>query len=103
MSLPKVTYFNIEGLGEPIRLLLRINGIQFEDIRVSGEEWEALRPTTPNGQLPLYEENGRVMAQCGAIMRYLGNKHGNYPKDAQTQYAIDEIIELVNDIGNLVG
>lgn len=39
----KLTYFNITGLGEPIRYLLSYGGVDFEDKRVSFDEWPALK------------------------------------------------------------
>lgn len=42
----KLIYFNFEGLGEPIRLLLSYGGIDFEDIRIEQADWPALKPST---------------------------------------------------------
>ena len=39
-----LTYFDGEGLGEPIRLLLHYGKIEFEDRRVDYEkDWEAIK------------------------------------------------------------
>lgn len=35
----KLWYFNITGLGEPIRYILSYNNVPFEDKRLSFEEW----------------------------------------------------------------
>ena len=35
----KLTYFDITGLGEPIRILFNYGGIDFVDNRISFEEW----------------------------------------------------------------
>ena len=40
----KLTYFNVKGLGEPIRFLLSYGGIEFEDHRIVGEEWPQVKP-----------------------------------------------------------
>lgn len=36
----KLYYFPSKGRDQPIRLLLNIAGIDFDDIKVTGEEWE---------------------------------------------------------------
>lgn len=41
----KVWYFNVKALGEPLRFLLSYGGLPFEDIRVTREEWPALKPS----------------------------------------------------------
>lgn len=42
----KLTYFNIQGLAEPIRMLLSYGGIEFEDVRVEKDkDWPALKPS----------------------------------------------------------
>jgi len=45
----KLTYFDIEGVAEPIRLALVLSGIPFEDHRIKFDEWPAMKPTTPYG------------------------------------------------------
>lgn len=38
----KLTYFNMTGLGEPIRMLFAYGGIKYEDNRIETEDWPAL-------------------------------------------------------------
>lgn len=46
MSTYKLTYFNVTGLGEPIRFLLSQSGIKFEDVRIEFEDWPKLKSST---------------------------------------------------------
>jgi hypothetical protein len=40
MSKPVVSYFNITGLGEPVRFMLAYSGVDFDDYRMDKDEWE---------------------------------------------------------------
>jgi len=99
MPVPKLSYFNVEGLGEPIRLLFKIANIEFEDNRVNFEDWPAMKATTPNGSMPILEMDGRVFTQFSAIIRHLGRQNGFYPTNPIEQYNVDEVMELINDMG----
>lgn len=44
----KVIYFNVKALAEPLRFLLSYGGIEFDDVRISREEWPALKPSKYN-------------------------------------------------------
>jgi len=48
MASYKLTYFNVAGLGEPIRYLLSYGKIPFEDVRVTREEWASRKDSTYN-------------------------------------------------------
>ena len=39
----KLTYFGIKGLAEPSRLILAQAGAEYEDCRITQEEWPALK------------------------------------------------------------
>lgn len=99
MSNIKITYFNIEGLAEPLRLTLKLAGQKFEDNRIEFQDWPALKPTTPAGTLPLMEVDGEVMTQSGAVLRMWGSQFGMYPSDAMERFRCDELIETCGDIG----
>jgi glutathione S-transferase len=40
----KLVYFNMEGRAELTRLILAQAGVEFEDKRVTREEWMAMKP-----------------------------------------------------------
>lgn len=42
MAIPKLTYLNLKGLGEAIRLTLHVGHVDFEDIRLSYAEVKQL-------------------------------------------------------------
>lgn len=54
----RLTYFDLAGMGEPIRLSLAMSGMPFTDERLSFEQFGALKPTLKFGQLPCLTANG---------------------------------------------
>merc|ERR1712008_615869 len=67
--------------GEIIRLLLAAGNIDYEDKRVSFEEWPAMKPTTTFGQMPMLYWDGEELAQSMAITRFIARKAGMAGKD----------------------
>jgi glutathione S-transferase len=67
----KLSYFDIEGVAEMIRLALKVQGIAFEDERVDFGDWtDHLKAKAKYGQLPLLQvDDEPVLAQSGAILR----------------------------------
>lgn len=39
----RLTYFNAQALGEPIRILFACANFAFEDIRIANEDWPSLK------------------------------------------------------------
>lgn len=97
----KLTYFNIEGAAEKVRLAFIVGGVDFEDDRINFEAWGALKPTTKFGQLPLMSvDGGEPLAQSGAMLRYAGQLAGLYPAEKLLQ--IEEVIGLEEDMGKAI-
>nr|QYL00321.1 glutathione S-transferase [Holotrichia parallela] len=94
----KLTYFNMKSLAETMRYLLKYGNIEFIDSRIDGEEWSALKPNTPFGELPLYEENGKVVSQSVAIIRYLGKKVNLAGADEWEDLEIDALVDTIKDL-----
>lgn len=44
----KLTYFDVKGIGEPLRLLLSYGGVSFEDVRITFEQWPSVKPSNYN-------------------------------------------------------
>lgn len=103
----KLTYFNIEAAAEKVRLALVMTGTPFEDSRISFEEWGALKPTTPYGQLPMMEvteDDGskKVFAQSCAMMRWAARRFDKagtlFPADPEKLLEIEDVIGLSEDM-----
>jgi prostaglandin-H2 D-isomerase / glutathione transferase len=96
----KLTYFDIEGRGEPVRLALVLAKVPFEDVRVQFDDWAALKPQTPTGQLPVLQvgEDGPMRTQSLAMLRWIGATYSTtlYPPDKL--YEIEEALGVVEDL-----
>lgn len=42
----KLVYFNVRGLGEPIRIIFQYAGVDFEDKKLTFEEFPAYKQST---------------------------------------------------------
>ena len=59
MSKPKLTYFDAPiSRGEECRLALQIAGVDFEDVRLTRDQWTAMKPTTPYGSVDANDRRG---------------------------------------------
>jgi len=104
--MPKLvlTYFDFDGgRGEAARLIMHLGGIAFEDKRIPGKDWPAMRDKMPFQAMPVLEVDGRIVAQSNAINRYLGKLAGLYPKDDLQALLVDELMDAVEDITVLIG
>ncbi|XP_073978703.1 glutathione S-transferase-like isoform X2 [Rhodnius prolixus] len=98
----KLTYFNVKGVGEPIRMILSYAGKKFEDVRIEKDEWLQLKPKTPFGKLPILEIDGKVLHQSAAICRYLGEEFGLGGSSKWENLQINMIADTIQDIKNIM-
>lgn len=95
----KLTYFDIEGAAEPVRLALALAGQEYEDDRIAFGDWAALKPKMPNGQLPVMQiDGGKMKTQSGAMLRWVGKEFSKtlYPDDKL--FEVEEAIGIVGDL-----
>ncbi|EFN62036.1 Glutathione S-transferase [Camponotus floridanus] len=94
----KLTYFPVKALGEPIRFLFTYGGTEFIDNRFNEEDWPKIKPTTPFGQVPMLEVDGKKVAQSTAISRYLAKQYGLAGKDDWEALEIDSTVDTIHDL-----
>jgi len=95
----ELTYFAGRGLAEVIRLLLSYLDVDYSERNIATkEEWLALKPSLPYGQVPLLTIDGKRLVQRKAIERYISTKHNLYGKNADEAYEIDSINESIADL-----
>jgi len=79
----KLYYFDLYGRAEPIRMALNKAGVEFEDVRLSGQTWMDFKPKCEFGQMPILElEDGTMLSQSAPILNYVGRKYNLVPTDA---------------------
>ena len=101
MSTPKIklSYFDIEGAAEKVRLALVLSKTPFEDVRVGFADWSTLKPTTPAGALPVMTvDDGPMRTESGAMLRWVGATFSEtlYPRDKVMD--IEEAMGVVDDL-----
>ncbi|MGB5812097.1 MAG: glutathione S-transferase family protein [Polyangiales bacterium] len=95
----KLTYFDIHGgRAEPARLALRLGGIDFEDDRISFQEFGANRKGYPFRRVPVLQIGDIELSQCNAINRYVARLAGLYPADPLQAAYCDEVMDAVEDV-----
>ena len=97
MASYKLTYFDARGRGEGIRYIFAQAGVKYEDNRIKREDWPKLKETTPFGQLPILEVDGKVLSGSGSICRLLAEKFGLAGLNEFENAELDSIADFIND------
>ena len=129
MTKIRLVYFNARGRAELSRLILAQAGQEYEDVRISKDEWPAMKPGNtykdewpkdeflldcqnilnnisfvlvdmPGGQLPVLEIDGEKIGQSITIARFLANKFHLTGKTEIEKAKADMILDCIQDIGN---
>lgn len=99
-----LTYFAAAGRAEAVRLAFYIGGVPFVDKRVGHEQFAALKPSLPLGQLPVLEVDGQILTQSHAMLRFAGRLGGLYPVSSPfAALKIDEILHAMGELEELMG
>ncbi|MDJ0909124.1 MAG: glutathione S-transferase family protein [Woeseiaceae bacterium] len=95
----KLTYFDFDGgRGEPIRIAFHSADVEFEDHRISFEEFVAQRDSMPFRCAPVLEIDGVAITQSNAMARYVGKMAGLYPEDPMQALYCDEVLGAHEDL-----
>ncbi len=99
MSKFKLTYFDFNGgRGEPIRIAFHAAGVEFEDHRISFEEFTKTRGDMRFTCSPELEVDGVIVTQSNSMLRYVGKMAGLYPEDSLQALYCDEPMDAVEDL-----
>lgn len=102
---PTLVYFNVIGIGWPIRCLLHINDVDYDYIPVTFKQWmcrtsdghQLLKSTTTNGHLPLYVDSEVRIGENSLILSRLGQQTGAMGGNAADALAIEQVLAQCND------
>ncbi|KAJ1370327.1 hypothetical protein KIN20_032024 [Parelaphostrongylus tenuis] len=87
----KLTYLNGRGLAECARQLFALADQQYEDVRLSREEFASIKSNMPFGQVPVLEIDGEELAESQAINRYLARTFGFAGKTPIEEAIVDSL------------
>ncbi|KAL6736883.1 hypothetical protein Aduo_007185 [Ancylostoma duodenale] len=96
----KLTYFDGRGAAEIIRQVFALAGQEYEDVRLSFEEWPKHKAEMPFGQMPVLEVDGKQLAQSLAIVRFIARKFGFAGKCPFEEALVDSIADQHKDFIN---
>lgn len=104
----KLTYFDIEGVAEAVRLAFLLSKTPYEDDRVAFSDWPALKPQTPFGQLPMLTITGGnddaaaggvvVRTQSKAMLRWVGHTFSKTLYPMEKLFDVEEAMGVVEDL-----
>jgi len=98
----KLYYFDGTGRAEPIRWILALGKIPFEDIRAPYGMPAVIPPEIKAkcrwGTVPIVEVDGKIICQSLAIGRYFANQVGLIPSDPYQAALNDEYMGAIMDI-----
>ena len=94
----KLYYFPGRARAELIRWIFVQAGVPYEDIRKGGEDWAALKPSTPYGSMPVLEIDGKMYAGSGPLARYVAEQHGLAGSNALENLELASIYDVIEDL-----
>ena len=103
MSNYKLFYFNARGRAEVSRFILAQAGVDYEDKRLTGEEFVKLKPSLPTGMLPVLEVDGKAMAGSGPIIRFLAEENNLGGSGSLERLQIGGIVDVIDDLLKKLG
>ncbi|GMS90438.1 hypothetical protein PENTCL1PPCAC_12613, partial [Pristionchus entomophagus] len=93
----KLTYFNISGRADPIRIIFALADVPYADIRAPMKDWPTLKPNTPLGTLPVLSVDGVEFGQSLTILRYLAHKFGYSGPSPLSSAIADSLADQMSD------
>lgn len=96
----KIYGTDLSSPANKVRFVANALGLKYDYIRVNLREKEQLKPEFlqlhPAGKVPVIDDDGFVLFESNAIIRYLADKYKSnlYPKDLHERAVVDQWIEF---------
>jgi len=99
----KLSYFDLRGRAEIIRLIFAVSGVKYDDNRISFDSWPELKKNLPLGALPVLDFDDTHLVQSIAIARYLAKENGLAGETSMQQTQADVVVDAALDLFNAFG
>ena len=93
----KLHYFNSRGTAEVARLVFAQAGVQYEDVRLTHEQWAEFKPKTPYGVMPVLEVDGVMVGGSMPIARYLARQYGMAGESDMDRLVLEGAEDAIKD------
>ena len=95
----RLTYFDIDGgRGEPVRIAFHAAGVEFEDERISFQDFMETRKGMRFTCAPVLYVDGVAVTQSNSMCRFVGKMASLYPEDPLQALYCDEAMDAVEDL-----
>eukprot|EP01056_Protomagalhaensia_sp_Gyna25_P004669 Protomagalhaensia_sp_Gyna_25__4668@NODE_43_length_6376_cov_123_651570_g32_i0_p2_GENE_NODE_43_length_6376_cov_123_651570_g32_i0NODE_43_length_6376_cov_123_651570_g32_i0_p2_ORF_typecomplete_len406_score58_00GST_N/PF02798_20/1_9e07GST_N/PF02798_20/1_3e08GST_C_3/PF14497_6/0_0019GST_C_3/PF14497_6/2_3e11GST_N_3/PF13417_6/0_00038GST_N_3/PF13417_6/0_00062GST_C/PF00043_25/4_2GST_C/PF00043_25/0_0089GST_N_4/PF17172_4/0_35GST_N_4/PF17172_4/15GST_C_2/PF13410_6/2_3GST_C_2/PF13410_6/8_1Tom37/PF10568_9/1_5Tom37 len=101
MRHPVLTYFNLPGRAEAIRLCFALKRVPFEDKRLQSieKDWWPIKDISPTGQLPMLEFDGKLhYVEAFALLLWVAERTGLAPATIWGRYKADAVFTLIQPV-----
>ncbi|GMR35098.1 hypothetical protein PMAYCL1PPCAC_05293, partial [Pristionchus mayeri] len=96
----KLYYFPVRALGEVLRQVFKLAEVEFEDIRVAGDQWTEFKDKTPFGQMPVLEVDGNPLPGSSVSQRFISSSSGLAGKTPFEAAWVDALADQWKDFQN---
>ncbi|KAG2393519.1 hypothetical protein C9374_007050 [Naegleria lovaniensis] len=99
----ELTYFNIPGRAEAIKLIAEVGGVEYNFKPVTFQEWPQVKQHTKYGQLPFLkssENQDFELCQSIAIARFIAREGNLYPSSNVDASFSDEYVNTIKDLND---
>jgi glutathione S-transferase len=101
----RLVYFDVRAKTEPILFLCAYKACEVEQLNVAnffGCSWPDAKATAPFGQLPLLIlDDGQMLAQSAAIIRYIATQLDMVPKDPLKAAFVDQTLNAAEELNSI--